>query len=268
VPRLQWDASGEHLYETGLDRGVLYVGDNAGVVWNGLVSLDEKSSGGTSDAFYIDGERYLNIAELEEFGATLTAFTYPDEFMVCDGTQPLDNGLFVMYQPRKPFGLTYRTLIGSDEAGSNLGYRIHVLYNCLAAPSERNNQTLTDSPSMMNFSWDLTALPTEMTGFRPSAHVMIDTTIAHPGAVSDAENILYGSVTSAARLPTFSELIEIFEENATLRITDHGDGSWTALTADTDTSIITFDEDDPTIFTITWDSAVITGADTYTLTSL
>jgi hypothetical protein len=265
MPRISWDDPGERFYEAGLDRGVLYVDNQPGVPWNGLISVTEKPSGGTATAYYIDGEKYLNVASPEEFSGSISAFTYPDEFEGCDGTVAADFGLYVTNQPRKPFSFAYRTAVGNDEAGANLAYKLHLIYNALATPSQRANNTLTDSPSPVNFSWDFTTNPPGMPGFKPSAHVIIDTRIAHPGSVSDVENILYGTDTDAARIPMLDELIAIFELNATLRITYHGDGTWTAITSDDDTTIITML--DANTFQIAWDSAVVTGPDTYTLSS-
>lgn len=266
MPLLKWDDTGAHVYELGLDRGVLYVNGQPGVPWNGLVSVGEKTSGGTSTAYYMDGDKFLNVSSPEEFAGTITAFTYPDEFMVCDGTLAIDNGLFARNQPRQPFSMAYRTKIGNDVKGDDLGYKIHLIYNALAGPSERDNATASDTPAPLNFSWDITAQPQAVPGFKPTAHVIIDTTIAHPGSVSDAENILYGTPSSEARMPTIAELVEIFEENATLRITDNGDGTWTGTTADDDDTIITVT--DETHFSITWDSAVFLNDTTYTLSSL
>lgn len=232
MARVQWDAQGERLYEIGLDRGVLYLDGQEGVPWNGLVSVSEKASGGAQTAYYVDGQKFLNVSAPEEFGASLEAYTYPDEFMACDGTLPVDNGLFIKNQPRKSFGLSYRTGIGNDVKGDSFGYRLHIIYGVLAAPSQQQNNTGSDSPAPSTFSWDLTALPPLVSGFKPAAHIVIDTRIAHPGAVSDAENLLYGTLSAPSRLPTIAELVEIFEENATLRITDNGDGTWTATALD------------------------------------
>jgi hypothetical protein len=265
MARMSWDATGERLYEIGIDRGVLFVDGEDGVPWNGLISVNEKSSGGVSTAYYMDGDKFLNVSAPEEFAASLSAFTYPDEFMSCDGTLAIDNGLFVKNQPRKSFNLSYRTGIGNDSQGDTFAYRLHFIYNCLAAPSQQQNNTSSDTPSPINFSWDLTATPVTIAGYKPSAHVTIDTRIARPGSVSDVENILYGTMSAAPRMPTIAELVEIFEENAVLRITDNGDGSWTATAAD-DTSIITMT--DETSFSITWDSAVVIDSDTYQISSL
>lgn len=267
MPRINWNANGERYYEAGIDRGVLYTQGNPGVPWSGLISVSEKPSGGGSVAYYIDGQKYINMSASEEYAATLQAYTYPDEFEVCDGTAGVDSqsaGLFVMHQRRQSFGLAYRTMIGNDVSES-LAYKLHIIYNALVAPSDRSFTSITDTISTSNFSWDITATPPLISGFRPSSHIVIDTRIAHPGAISDVEDILYGTDSTSARLPDLSELVTVFQTNALFIVVDNGDGTWTA-TAPDDLDVIEFSDDSH--FTITWSSAVPISDTEYTLSSL
>lgn len=264
MPRINWGANGERYYEAGIDRGVLYTQGNPGVPWSGLISVSEKPSGGSSVAYYVDGQKYVNMSSSEEYVATLTAYTYPEEFEVCDGTARVDTGLFVLHQRRQPFSLAYRTMIGNDVA-SDAAYKIHIIYNALVEPSDRSFASITESPSTSDFSWQISALPPPMPGFRPSAHLVIDTRIAHPGAVSDVEDILYGTDSTSARIPDLAELITVFDMNALFIIVDNGDGTWTA-TAPDDLDVIIFSDADT--FTITWPSAVPISGTEYTLSSL
>jgi hypothetical protein len=264
VPRINWDAVGERFYEAGIDRGVLYTQGNDGVPWSGLISVAEKPSGGSAVSYYIDGQKYLNVSSDEEYSATITAYTYPEEFEVCDGTARADTGLFVSHQRRQPFSFAYRTMIGNDTDPES-AYKIHIVYNALAAPSDRDFASMSDSPSTANFGWVITTTPPAMPGFRPSSHLVIDTRIAHPGAISDVEDILYGTDTTSARIPDLAELITVFDTNALFIVVDNGDGTWTA-TAPDDLDAIIFTDDDT--FTITWPSAVPISDTEYTLSSL
>lgn len=226
MPRLDWNAAGSRFYEAGVDRGVLYVND-LGVVWNGLTSVNESSSGGEATPFYLDGVKYLNTTSAEEFEATLTAYTYPDEFGHCDGTYQPRPGLFISQQKRQSFGLSYRTKIGSDLT-DDLGYKIHVVYNALASPSERQRKSIGESTDPMDFSWNLTTRPPAISGYKPMAHIAIDSRYTDPDVLVLIENTLYGTDSDAARLPAFSEFIDIFDTISSLTITDNGDGTWTA----------------------------------------
>jgi hypothetical protein len=267
VPRINWDAVGERFYEAGIDRGVLYTQGNDGVPWSGLISVAEKPSGGSAVSYYIDGQKYINMASDEEYSATIQAYTYPDEFAVCDGTAMVNSeaaGLFVSHQRRKNFSLAYRTMIGND-VSDTAAYKIHIIYNALAEPSDRANSTLTESPSTSNFSWQITTTPPVIPGFRPSAHLVIDTRIAHPGAVSDVEDILYGTDSTSARIPDLAELVTVFQTNALFVVVDNGDGTWTATAPDDLDAIIFSDAD---TFTISWSSALPISGTEYTLSSL
>jgi hypothetical protein len=267
VPRINWDAVGERYYEAGIDRGVLYTQGNPGVPWSGLISVSEKPSGGGAVSYYLDGQKYLNMAADEEYSATITAFTYPEEFEICDGTRMANSeaaGLFVLHQRRQSFSMAYRTMIGNNNDPS-AAYKIHIIYNALADPSDRGFSTMTDSPSTSNFSWTITTTPPVLPGFRPSAHLVIDTRTAHPGAVSDVEDILYGTDSTSSRIPDLAELVTVFETNALFIVTDNGDGTWTA-TAPDDLDVITFSDSDT--FTISFASAVPISGTEYTLSSL
>lgn len=210
MPRLSWSATGERFYETGVDRGVLYVGTNPGVAWTGLTSVSESPSGGEPKAYYIDGIKYLNLSSAEEFEATINAFNSPSEFGPCDGTVSIQNGLFVTQQPRKPFGLSYRTKVGNDIDGSDHAYKIHLVYNALAAPSERSNNTVGDSTEPNSLSWSITTLPPLVTGFKPTAHFLIDSRLTSQEVLIEVEDILYGSDANSPRLPSAQELIDLF----------------------------------------------------------
>jgi hypothetical protein len=168
MAKLAWGLSGQRYFESGTDRGVLYVGTTPGVPWNGLISVSENPSGGDPVPYYMDGIKYLNVAAAEEFEATISAFSSPDEFGVCDGTALLSNGLFATQQPRKPFDLTYRTLIGNDEDGIEHGYKLHLVYNALAKPTTRENKTLERSVTPANFDWDISTLPIPVPGYKPN----------------------------------------------------------------------------------------------------
>lgn len=210
MTRLIWGAQGERYYETGVDRGVLYVGTDTGVAWNGLVSVAESPSGGEAKPFYLDGRKYLNISAAEEFEATLNAFSSPLEFGPCDGQAAIQNGLFVTQQPRKSFGLAYRTRIGNDTEGNEYGYRIHLVYNALADPSSNDRKTVDDNVSVLTYSWKITTLAPYIRRYKPSAHLIIDTRYTDPDVLSTVEGILYGDDSQASRLPDPAELSDIF----------------------------------------------------------
>lgn len=222
MTRLAWSAVGQLLYEIGVDRGVLYVEDDAGVPWNGLVSVDEAPSGGEARANYIDGVKYLNRAAKEEFEATISAFYSPEEFDVCDGAALLQPGLTVTQQRRLPFGLTYRTKIGNDVDSLDHGYKIHIVYNALAAPSGRNYSTLTDSPEAPLLRWAITTKPNVIPGAQNSSHLIVDSTRAPASSLLDLENLLYGSDINPPTLPTPAEIIAMFTDSTEFTVTDLG----------------------------------------------
>lgn len=216
MAKLNWGAAGQRFYEAGADRGVLYPNGGPGVAWSGLVSVEEKSNGGSPQPFFVDGFKYANVAEASEFEASLSALSAPSEFGVCDGTVSLANGLFATEQPRQSFGLSYRTLIGNETEGLEKGYKLHLVYNALAAPSSRSHATLSDSPEALSLSWELSTKPVRLPGAKPTAHLVIDSTRSDPHLLSMLEGILYGSEGVNPRLPSPAELVTLF-------------GSWTTL---------------------------------------
>ena len=263
MSRLTWDVVGEHLFQVGIDRGVLYLPSQPGVPWSGLTSVDENPKGGDPRPFYLDGVKYLNLPGTEEFEATIKAYTYPDEFAVCDGTVDVRPGLQLTQQRRVPFGFSYRTLVGNDVVGAELGYKIHIVYNALAAPSSRNNESISDSVSPQVFSWDITTCPPAMTGYRRASHVIIDSLETEPEHLALIEDILYGTDMEAARIPTLDELIVVYDTDLGFTVTDNGDGTWTATGSSAYITMLTSE-----IFQIDVSTAVVVDADTYTLSTL
>lgn len=261
MARLGWNAPGSRFYEAGVDRGVLYVDGYPGVPWNGLTSVNESPSGGDPKSFYIDGVKYLAVPSPEEFEGTITAFTYPDEFTLCNGMNQIRSGLFLTHQRRRPFSLSYRTMIGSDTDDS-AGYKLHIVYNALASPSDRSNGTLTDQTEPDDFSWKITCRPPAMDGYRPTSHVVLDTRTTDPSVISAVEDILYGTDEDQARLPSLDDLIAAYDTISTLTVVDNGDGTWTA-TAPFDVIRMLDDE----TFEITAPTAVFIDEETYTLSS-
>lgn len=210
MSKLVWDNTGERLYETGVKQGVLYVQEEGvypkGVVWNGLTAVTESPSGAESTPLYADDIKYLNLISAEEFGATIEAYMYPDEFAVCDGSASLAEGVFIGQQARKTFGLSYRTTIGNDTDGSDHGYKLHLIYGALAAPSEKAYATVNDSPEAITFSWEVSTTPVNVTGHKPTASITIDSTKCDKAKLAELEAILYGSESEEARLPLPDEI--------------------------------------------------------------
>ena len=210
MSKLIWDQTGERFYETGVDHGVLYVMEGGaypkGVAWNGLTAVTESPSGAEATPLYADNIKYLNLMSAEEFGATVEAYTYPDEFAVCDGSAELATGVSIGQQPRKTFGLCYRTAIGNDIDGNDHGYKIHIIYGAMAAPSEKAYASINDSPEAITFSWELTTTPVNVTGFKPTASIVIDSTKVDAGKLAELEDKLYGSADQEAMLPLPDEI--------------------------------------------------------------
>ena len=196
MAKIEWDKTGERLYETGVKNGVLYVQEGGayqkGVAWNGLTAVTESPSGAEATPLYADDIKYLNLLSAEEFGATIEAYTYPDEFAECDGSASLADGVMIGQQARKTFGLCYRTTIGNDTNGNDYGYKLHIIYGALAAPSEKAYATINDSPEAITFSWEVTTTPVNVTGAKPTASITIDSTKADPTKLAALEDILYG----------------------------------------------------------------------------
>lgn len=210
MSKLVWDQTGERLYETGVRNGVLYIPTagvySKGVAWNGLTAVTESPSGAEATPLYADDIKYLNLMSTEEFGATIEAYTYPDEFAECDGSAALVDGVYIGQQARKTFGLCYRTTVGNDTEGNDYGYKLHIIYGCLAAPSEKGYATINDSPEAITFSWEVTTTPVNVTGAKPTASITIDSTKADAAKLAALEDILYGSESEEARLPLPDEI--------------------------------------------------------------
>ena len=211
MPKLTWDNTGERIFETGVKQGVLYPIQSdgkytKGVAWNGLTAVTESPSGAEATALYADDIKYLNLLSNEEFGATIEAYTYPDEFAECDGSAELATGVMIGQQKRKVFGLCYRTTIGNDVEGNDYGYKLHLVYGCLAAPSEKGYSTINDNPDAITFSWEVSTTPVNVAGFKPTSQITIDSTKADPTKLAALEAILYGSADTEAKLPLPDEV--------------------------------------------------------------
>lgn len=228
MPALLWDKVGDRRFEVGVDRGVLYLPTET-VVWNGLTGVDEAPNV-TSKAFYQDGIKYLDAKILGEYNATLKAFTYPDEFDQALGIASDGKGLLIHDQRPRPFGLCYRTRIGNDIDGIDHGYRLHLLYNLMATPSNTSFSTVESNAAPVEFSWDLSSTPQALEGYRPTAHLSIKSTDIDPGYLAYIESILYGNELADPYLPTMAEMFDLISNQVT--IVDHGDGSWTASGSD------------------------------------
>ena len=219
MARLVWDQVGQRKYEAGVDHGVLYLSDNTGAyksgfAWNGLTSVNETPSGAESNPQYADNIKYLNLVSAEEFGATIEAYTYPEEFALCDGSAEPAPGVMVGQQDRKIFGMAYRTLLGNDLAGNSHGYKLHLIYGALAAPSEKAYATVNDSPEAITFSWEVSTTAVEVPGLKPSAQLTLDSTKVDATALALLEGILYGSAAEDPRLPLPAEIITMFDVEA------------------------------------------------------
>lgn len=213
MPKLVWDKTGERYYETGVKQGVLYPIDAQGtypkgVAWNGLTNVTESPSGAEATALYADDIKYLNLMSTEEFGGTIEAYTYPDEFAECDGSASLATGVYIGQQPRKTFGLCYRTTVGNDVDNNNYGYKLHLVYGALASPSEKAYATINDSPEAITFSWEFKTTPVNVTGFKPTASITIDSTKVDAEKLTALEKILYGDDETEARLPLPDEVAQ------------------------------------------------------------
>jgi hypothetical protein len=211
---LTWDGTGERLYETGVDRGVLYIPTggiyDTGYAWNGLTTVTESPSGAEATALYADNIKYLNLVSAEDFGATIEAYTYPTAFAQCDGTAQPSAGVSVGQQGRKTFGFSYRTKLGNDVLGGDFGYKVHLVYGALAAPSEKAFASVNDSPEAITFSWEVTTTPVPVTGLKPTAIITIDSTKVSAANLQALEDALYGTAGTNARLPLPDEVIAIF----------------------------------------------------------
>ena len=217
MAKIVWDQSGQRLYETGVKMGVLYVQDASGtypngVAWNGLTAVNETPSGAEATPLYADDIKYLNLRSAEDFGATIEAYMYPEEFEQCDGSAELAPGVKIGQQARNAFGLCYRTVLGNDIAGNDYGYKLHIIYGATAAPSEKSYATINDSPEAITFSWEVNCTPVEVDGFKPTASLVIDSTKVDAEKLAALEAKLYGDESTEAMLPLPAEIAEIFKE--------------------------------------------------------
>lgn len=229
MPRLKWDNVGDRVFESGLDRGVLYLSNGDAVPWNGLISVIEKI-GRSSSPIYYDGVKVGESISLGSFSGTLSAFTYPGELDELEGNAKIRGGVFLGEQAPKTFGLCYRTRVGNDVDGAESGYKIHVIYNVVATPSDREYSTIGDSLDPVEFEWELETIPVDLPGFRGAAHITIKTDDLDPSLLTEIEKILYGNGPASASLIPMSELVDYINNWFRLKITDNGDGTWTAST--------------------------------------
>lgn len=215
---LEWDKTGERQYTTGVDKVVLYVQSAGaypnGVAWNGVTAITESPSGAEPTPLYADNIKYLNLISAEELALTIEAYMSPEEFDQCDGSASVAKGVTIGQQDRKQFGLAYRTIIGNDVDGNNHGYALHLVYGCMAAPSERANNTINDSPEAATLSWEVSTTPVNVTGFKPTASLEIKSTEADPDKLAALESVLFGGADSEARLPLPDEVIEMMKDAA------------------------------------------------------
>lgn len=214
MPKLEWDKTGARLYETGIDRGVLYPyasgNPGTGAAWNGLTSVTESPSGAESNPQYADNIKYLNLRSAEEFGGTIEAFTYPEEWAECDGSKSPSKGVYFGQQTRKMFGLSYRTKLGNDTDGDDYGYILHLVYGATASPSERQYQTINDSPEPVTFSWEFDTQAVAVEGYKPVAHIEINSKLVDSTKLAALEKKLYGDTDTEASLPLPSEILTMF----------------------------------------------------------
>lgn len=216
--KLAWDLAGERLYETGVDRGVIYPAVGAtypkGAAWNGLTNVTLSPSGAEATPLYANNHKYLNLMSVEELAGTIEAYTYPDEFAACNGEATVVAGVRAAQQKRAMFGFSFRTRIGNDIVGDAYGYKIHLVYGCLASPSENTNATVNDSPEAKTMSWEFNTTPVEMEGFEPTSHIEIDSTTVSEAALKAIEDALYGTEAEEAYLPTPNQIIEMVGDAA------------------------------------------------------
>lgn len=255
---LAWDKVGSRVYETGLDRGVLYLPDGSAIPWNGLTSIIESFDKEVSPVYY-DGMKINDLIVLGDFAATMKAVTYPEEFVELESLATSRRGIFFDDQPPQMFGLCYRTKIGNDLEGDEAGYKIHLIYNVIAVPNEKTYATTSVDPSLVEFEWNISAVPEEVPGFRPTAHIVIDSRSVDPWLLEDLEQMLYGSSHADAALIPMPDLVNYINTWYRLKIIDNGDGTWTAISK-RDSQIVIGFEDMVTIFEA---NAVYLDEDTY-----
>lgn len=212
MSKLTWDAVEERLYETGVDRGVVYPKNGTPAAWNGLISVTDSPSGAEATPLYANNRKYLNLLSVEEYAFSIEAYMSPEEFDECDGSAQLVPGVRVRQQKRTPFDFTYRNLIGNDTEGTSYGYKLHLIYNALAAPAESANTSINDSPEAKTLSWECSTTPVEIEGYEASAHIEIDSTKIDASKLAALEAMLYGSESAEPKMPTPAELVELLGE--------------------------------------------------------
>lgn len=247
MTKLVWHESGQKLYELGVDRGVLYPQNQPGIVWNGLLSVNDSSSDVNESAIYIDGQRLRNKLTFGNFAATVESYTYPE----------------IIEDFRKPFGFCYRTLIGNEIESIDYGYKLHLVYNAIFTSQNREYLSISEEDDTTRFNWDISTTPIAVPNARPSSHFIVDSTKVYPGIMDEIELILYGEDVVDPRMPSVPELLNFFEDNAILKITNHGDGTWTADGPDDVVYML-----DETTFEIDWESVVYINEETYSVRSL
>jgi hypothetical protein len=260
---LVWDQVGKKRYEAGVDRGVVYAEGQPPAAWNGLVNVSGASAEAQASSYYVDGVRYLTLVSGSDYQGTIEAFTYPEEFAVCDGSQPLAAGLSASEQPPVKFDLTYRSLLGNDLEGTDFGYKIHLIYNAMVVPANKAYQSLKAQTDPSNFVWTFDTVPEDIPEIKPTAHLVVDSRKTNPFLLAELELILYGSELDEPRMIPPSELATLFQTWTTLTITDNEDGTWTADGPDEWITML-----DPDTFQITADSAVFINSTTYNISSM
>lgn len=226
MPKLTWDQVGERTYETGVEQCALYPFDTAkntygsGVAWNGITKVEENPSGGEASPVYANNKKYLNLMSAEEFAATIGAYTYPDEFAECDGSKEIAPGVYAGQQSRKTFGLAYKSLKGNDTEGTDYGYKIHLVYGCLAAPSSKAYNTVNESPEAGEMSWTVSTTPVDVPGAKPSATIVVDSTKCDKDKLKQLEDIIYGTDSAEAKLPMPNEIIELVGSGAASSVSE------------------------------------------------
>ena len=261
MTRLVWDQAGDRVYENGVSQGVFYGSDSKGIPWNGLISVDEINNSSV-DPLYFDGFKYADLVTIGDFEGRIRAYTYPDEFLDYEGIDDWKPGFYLADQTKDRFGLSYRTEISSDQ-GSQIGYKIHLLYNLIAVPSDKRYQTLSLDSEPMEFEWDISAIPEQIDRFRPTAHVVIDSRKMDPFLLTDIEAIIYGNEEKEPLLPELNGFITFVQKWGRFIVVDNGDGTWTA-TSPLEGVITMLDEE---TFQIDTDTAVYIDSESYTLSS-
>ncbi len=260
---LDWGALEGRVFETGLDRGALYFNDGSYASWIGLKAIDaDDSAGAEIESYYIDGVKYIETVGLGEYEATIKAFTYPPEFDRCNGLGAVRQGVSAYSQPRESFGLSYRTTLGNGIQSLKYGYKIHIIYDAVAIADSLGYETTTDDTNVLDLSWKIKATPRAIPDRYPSAHIVIDTRFIYSGAVQALERVLYGDSGAIPRLPSPDEVDAILTNSAGMRITDNGDGTWTAISDVPDAIDLTGDN-----FTINWPTAQDNGDGTFSISS-